>query len=251
MEEKLSNEINILLDKLNIKSKTLCVFLYGSYNTGYEDKYSDIDLLIIVNNKYPEETGRGMNIINKRRYEYYIDTLDCIYENLVNEIKTVTPITRNQVLHGKAIIVNNHEKLNNIIELAKYVDQLPYKRKDNLIIQLDCIYFNNYLNKLKRKKELNELDFNMNYYIYIKELIEAYYSINGYPLQIEKVYKSLKDSEYGEKNFQTLIKDDYVKKSFICLIENVDLSLLEELKNYIMGKYCTNIINQESYRFFY
>ena len=79
------------------------ILLYGSYVIGGFDEFSDIDVLIVVDNTDEEVESRGSYYIDGINVEYFIETEKRVYLGLYYEIDNFGDAFRNRFLLGKII----------------------------------------------------------------------------------------------------------------------------------------------------
>ena len=74
MMKQISEYIDYLLEKLEINDEVLGILLYGSYALEQEDEFSDIDILIVVEEINKNICGRGNLLKDGISIEYFIKT---------------------------------------------------------------------------------------------------------------------------------------------------------------------------------
>ncbi|MBQ9659302.1 MAG: nucleotidyltransferase domain-containing protein [Clostridia bacterium] len=97
-QEKAIQESTMILKKL-LKKNLIKVVLYGSYARGDYNKFSDIDIFILVNNK-KDEINKILNLICESLFELdlkYNVTINPLVENLqvFNEYKDCSLLFEN------------------------------------------------------------------------------------------------------------------------------------------------------------
>jgi predicted nucleotidyltransferase len=239
--------VNELISYLKIKEKLIGILIYGSYTIKEQDEYSDIDVLIVLDDKYTNECGRGVCFKKKHEIEFFIETEDSIYKSLLHELDTLEPINRNRFLMGE-IIIDKDKRLEKLKNRAQQMQLMPYTPLSKNEIIINSIFYKNKIKNLKRKIKNNELDKEMYYYDYLSNIIRFYYRINCKPIIFEKMYKTLISDEYRNLNLQCDIEDEYVKNMFLILIKEINIEKLEELVNYILKD---RMPNENEYRIYY
>lgn len=241
--------VNELISYLKIKEKIIGILVYGSYVIEELDEFSDIDILVVLDDRYIDECGRGRYCFEKCgiEIEYFIETEGNIYKSLLQELDTLEPINRNRFLMGK-ILIDKDGRLEKIKNRAKQTQLMPYTPLSKNEIIINSIFYKNKIKNLKRKFKNNELDKEMYYYDYISNLIRFYYRINCKPIIFEKMYKTLISNEYRKINLQCDIEDKYVKEMFVTLIKEINIENLEKLVDYILKDW---IPNEKNYRIYY
>lgn len=74
--------VDFLFEELHLTNEVLGVLLYGSYVLNEEDEFSDLDILIIVEENNKNICGRGNIIKDSIPIEYFIKTEKDIYKEL-------------------------------------------------------------------------------------------------------------------------------------------------------------------------
>mgnify|MGYP004500381037 FL=1 len=239
--------VNEMISHLKIKEKLIGILVYGSYAVNMQDEYSDIDILIVIDDKNIEDCGRGIFYYNNKEIEYFIETESNIYKGLMNELDSIEPLNRNRFLTGK-IIRDKDEKLKYITERAEQMQFMPYTQLSEKEKILNSIIFEKRMKSLKRKYNNHDLDTKLYYYDYLKDFIKFYYRLKCKPFLLEKFYRSLIDNDYRKINFQYDIDEDIVKKGFIKLLNEINIEELESLLYYILKEW---LPNGRNYRMYY
>lgn len=235
MIQELNKYVNYLLEELKIVNGILGVLLYGSYVLKVEDEFSDLDILIVVEENNKNICGRGNLVKDGISIEYFIKTESEIYKELIDELETLEPAMRIELLTG-TIIFEKYSTLNKLKKRAEDINLMPYKPLSNIEIEGITITLRNQLNEINRKNKFNEKDLYFCYYNYLYELIKAYCDYEKVPIRKYKFYKTYTNENYRIKNMQLEIKDEYVKSEFIYLISNLDVNRLNILTKYILNK---------------
>ena len=149
--------VNELISYLKIKEKLIGILIYGSYTIKEQDEYSDIDVLIVLDDKYINECGRGVCFLKKHEIEFFIETEDSIYKSLLHELDTLEPINRNRFLMGK-IIIDKDKRLEKLRNRAQQMQLMPYTPLSKNEIIINSIFYKNKIKNLKIKIKNNELD---------------------------------------------------------------------------------------------
>lgn len=242
MIQELNKYVNYLLEELKIVNGILGVLLYGSYVLKVEDEFSDLDILIVVEENNKNICGRGNLVKDSISIEYFIKTESEIYKELIDELETLEPAMRIELLTG-TIIFEKYSTLNKLKKRAEDINLMPYKPLSNIEIEGITITLRNQLNEINRKDKFNEKDLYFCYYNYLYELIKAYCDYEKVPIRKYKFYRTYTNDDYRIKNMQLEIKDEYVKSEFIYLISNFDVNKLNDLTKYILNK-ISNLPNE-------
>ena len=217
-----------ILEKVNLKDVE-AILLVGSCAVGNDNKYSDIDVYIILKNqvKYRE---RGNLIIDGYLIEYFKNPIRKVIDYLKNDKRGHGGSMANMLLNGKLIYGNK--------EIIKKLKKKAY-------------YYLNKKNKYDRAKYYHAWDLyddykacmyhkEMPYYNALQAIIEAYLFNNDYlllpPQKIERVFK---DEEYRHKYRINKFPNNIFNKLVINCFDNPIEDNLDKLYKYVMrdGKF--------------
>ena len=230
----------------------LGVIVYGSATTGYFDKNSDIDLLILLN--YAESSIRGVKFVDGIKIEYFIKPIEKFLSEGVKFTYSNCPshIALNQnatILYGQEDFVKNILNADN--QFYNKNHRNPNVNFDQKIVQID-----NRIASLENIYKRNGREFDMVYYN-ILELIRTTHSAHSGEADIPfvKAYRIYTDDEYYKKyvgeGAENPIPDPEFVELYIKCIEQTDnkeqmLINIHNLYNYEKSHY---IINPHDYEF--
>ena len=216
--------LNEFIEKYKHDEDVEAILLVGSYAVLNNNKYSDIDVYVILNDRV-DYRERGNKLVKGYLIEYFLNPIRMIREYLEEDKRGHGGAMANMLLNGKVLYDKNGivEKLK---EEALNVKNLPAK-KDPMRYYACWCAFDEYL----AAKYHNE----MQYYICLKYLIEAYMANNGYCiLPDQKIERFFKDIEYREKynigEFPDCEFNVYVIKCF----DNPCKENLKDLYDYVL-----------------
>lgn len=197
-----------ILDKQNL----LGVVLYGSAATGYYDKNSDTDLLILLN--YAESVVRGVKHINGVKIEYFIKPIERFLSEGVEfaEFNCPSHIALNQnaeILYGQKDFVKNILQADNEFYNRQHkCPQIDYNKK---LVQID-----NRISSLGNIYRRNGVEFEMVYYN-ILEMIRSLHSSHSGEAAIPfvKAYRIYTEKEYYDKYVGELAKNKKPDSQFV------------------------------------
>lgn len=165
------------------------ILLVGSYAVNNQNKYSDIDVYIILNDNvnYRE---RGNKRVDNYLIEYFINPIHKVLEYLQNDKRGHGGAMANMLLKGKVLFDRN-----NIVPFLQQEAQAAKEiipEKDPMKYYACWHAFDEYLAAAYH----NELQ----YYLCLKYLVDCYLANNGYcALPEQKIEKFFKDAKYREK----------------------------------------------------
>ena len=236
------------MDYLN-NPHVLGVLFYGSNLTGYANKYSDIDLHIVMDNINAGQIIRGNKIIEGTRIEYFEKSLIDIYNEVEEKYNNfnMAPLT----IFGTSKIIfarnNEIEKLQNYVK-EKYQNGLPKLSLDAAKENVSII--NNRMERLKKLADTDSPYFEHLYQLTVEKIRRFYHELKGYSnIETYKCYKLYQDDKYRETFKIDKAPDSiFVNKYFKAItLDNVSskekYALLEELYNYVIDG--INLSNEE------
>ncbi len=235
-----------ILDKDNL----LGVVVYGSSTTGYIDKNSDVDVLILLN--YADKTIRGVKHVEGQKIEYFIKPIEKFLSDAVKFTHSNCPshIALNQngiILYDRCDFVKNILNADNTFYTENH--KSPKTNYDLQIVQIS-----NRMASLRNILDRNGKEFNMVYYN-ILEMIRRLHSKRSGEADIPfvKAYKVYTDSKYYDryvgKATGNLKPDTNFVKLYTTCIECNDSQVmyqnLEKLYNYEKSHYKIDPDNYE------
>ena len=136
MIQELNKYVNYLLEELKIANGILGVLLYGSYVLKVEDEFSDLDILIVVEENNKNICGRGNLVKDSISIEYFIKTESEIYKELIDELETLEPAMRIELLTGTIIF----EKYSTLNKLKKRAEDIKRCAGEKLFLEWRSLY---------------------------------------------------------------------------------------------------------------
>ena len=201
------------IDKMHyLENKhVLGCFFYGSCLTGYNTKYSDIDLHIIFDDSNPRRLIRGVTHIGGRKIEYFEKPISDIKASIRNEFnhQDNSPLS---IIGNSRIIFDRKGKLARLQRraLRRYSKPLPHLKKDEAKEYVSIL--NNRMEKMVRLAEFDSPSFDHLYHLTLEKIRKFYHRLNGLPkIPTTKVLRIYTDSEFA-KSFG---KEDVPEEEFI------------------------------------
>ena len=181
--------LNKFIGEYKKNKDVVAILLVGSYAVNNNNKYSDIDVYIILSNKCDYRI-RGNKLVDGYIIEYFINPIYQIEEYLLNDGRGHGGPMANMILNGK--LVYGNELIVNYLK-DKAMDAINKENKFDIMKYYRCWdAYEDY----KACKYHNK----MNYYICLKYLIEAYLFNNNYFILPEnKIERFFKDKDYCKK----------------------------------------------------
>lgn len=233
--ERWKQILESFLEDYKNKDYVIGAILCGSYATGNNTKRSDIDVHIVTTDISYKQ--RGNVIVDGIMIEYFMNPLSELYKYLENDYKQRRRLAdANMYGHGVILFDKNGE----IEKLKKY--SLKYYDMDFDEPEKNTILYNNYvcwdlMDEIKDKIDNNE-NFDLDYYMLLKELISNYYYKNKIATvpftKIEKIFRNENyRKKYHIKNMPTKKFVDLVLDA----IDNKSFDNINELYNFVMGEF--------------
>lgn len=208
------------------------ILLVGSYAVGNHNKYSDIDVYIILNDNV-DYRERGNKLVDNYLIEYFINPIYKIKEYLLEDRRGHGGAMANMLLKGKVL----YDKNNIVQELQKFAEEAKeiIPDKDPMKYYACWHAYDEYLAAAYH----NELQ----YYLCLKYLVECYLANNGYCILPEqKIEKFFKNPEYREKYDIGEFPDNEFNNLVIKCFDHPNKHNLEALYNFVIedGKFDIN-----------
>ena len=225
--EKWEKVVYKFLDEYKDKDFFLGAILTGSYATGNQNKFSDIDIYIVAKNSI-NWRERGNKLIDGYIIDYFIDPVRKINEYLDKESKTYELINTRAFATGK-ILSDKDKTVENLVEKAKEILNGKLKDLDSYTYSMNCYKVFEYFAEVESKYR-NKMDIDLSYYLFIERLVHAYLQNKKIgSVSLNKLEYILENKEFKEKysinklpdeKFIELLKDclkekDYNKR-FVC-----------------------------------
>ncbi|MBQ4031205.1 MAG: nucleotidyltransferase domain-containing protein [Bacilli bacterium] len=208
------------------------ILLVGSYAVNNNNKYSDIDVYIVLKNRCNYRI-RGNKKVGNYIIEYFINPIYKIEEYLLNDKRghggpMANMIINGKLIHGNRVVVERlKRKALNAYEKENEYDIMKYYRCwDAYEDYKACKYHNK-----------------MPYYICLKYLIEAYLYNNDYLILPEnKIERFFKDPVYRKKYNVLKFPKNKFNKLVIKCFDYPNRNNLDNLYKYVIkdGKFNIN-----------
>lgn len=210
----------------------LGAFFYGSYLTGYNDQFSDLDIQVILDDSDLENYVVGRKYVDGIKIQYQEKPIKYVYASVILEWNAQNTAAKN--IFGKSKIL--FDKTGRLKKLQKYViekysNMLPPADEGELE---DNIYgLENEIENLKRVCAKNSPDFTILYYLLIDSIRKVYHKLNCISFfSPKKVYKTYLDDAY-RKSLSIAKPDEKFISMYINLISDNKSSNEEKLNNIV------------------
>ncbi len=207
------------------------VLLVGSYAVNNNNKYSDIDVYIILKNECNYQI-RGNKQIDGYIIEYFVNPVYKVIEYMDNDGRGHGGPMANMLVHGKLIYGNQK-----VIEKLRRKAQNAIKKKNEYDVMKYYRCWDAYEDYKACKYHKK-----MPYYIVLKYLVEAYLYNNDYCILPEnKIEKFFKDKKYLER-YDIKFPDNEFNQLVINCFDKPNRINLDKLYWYVIndGKFDIN-----------
>lgn len=234
----------------------LGMVLCGSFKNDDNNEFSDIDIQIIMDETFSDETNhnknggnivRGVELIDKYRFEYFARNIQGYYYEAKEAHKQQKNALLTIIGHGQVFFYTNDESLNKIRELQNFIINLysipfPSLNSKDITYELFSIYDD--INTLLEIYKNNPKEFLMNYYLILEKIRKFYSRSTGCCyLPSAKIWKIYHNKDYAERFCKSKIPDDeFILKFTRCIVGNEDaLTRIDNLK--ALADLCKNNSN--------
>ena len=230
--------INKFIDKMKYKENdhVLGIYFYGSFLTGFNNKYSDIDLHVIFDNNDPLHIIRGTTHIDGMRIEYFEKPINDLYLTVENDYNNQSnaPLS---ILGTSKIIFDKDGSLKKLQKYTKekFANPLPKLNKETAKEQISIL--NNRMEKLRIAAIDDSPYFHHLYHVSLEKIRKFYHKLNGMPeVQTTKIFRVYQDEAYRKSFYKDKIPEQEFIDMFINAATDKSIDKLVLLKN-IEGLY--------------
>ena len=239
MVEKWKLALKEFLKKYEEDDDVIGALLCGSYATGNQNEYSDIDVYLVLKDNVTYFL-RGNSESNSFLIEYFMNTKEGIKDFMEKEFNNFKHSITNMFAYGK-IIYDLDGSVKELQDLAlEYIDR-PFKNISSSKLDINNYHVWDLLDELKVSLKEERLDFNKIYYMLLNDIYDIYAEYLGVQkLPKTKIYKILTDEDYRKKyHVFKLPEDEFINLYLKCY--NLDkpdrmYKNIEELINYYYKK---------------
>lgn len=196
--EKWKIALKEFLSKYEDDDDVVGAILCGSYATGNQNEYSDIDVQLVLKDTC-DYSVHGVTESNSYLIEFFINPAYKIKEYMELNYKKNRQMTQNMFAYGK-IIYDLDGSVKQLQDLAlEYIDR-PFEVISGKKMDMNNYHVWDYLDELKVSLKESSPSFNLIYYKLLDGLYESYCELQGIPkLPISRIYKILTDEDFRKK----------------------------------------------------
>ena len=204
-------------------------FFYGSFLTGFNNNFSDIDLHIIFDDTDPKHLIRGNDYIDKIKIEYFEKPINDLYLSIDNDFNNQNNALLSIVGTSKIIF----DKKGELYKLQQYA----LKKFSNPLPPLDAedareyvSILNNRMEKLEKAASDNSPYFYHLYHLTIEKIRKFYHRLNAMPeVQTSKVFRVYTDEEYRKSFYKDNIPEEEFIKMYLDAICDTSVDIQSKL----------------------
>lgn len=216
---------------------TLAILLTGSHAIDLADKYSDVDLYVILSDPAPHRQ-RGDDIYDNVIIEYNADPIPYIVHLMEEQHRNGLRHCARKIQTGK-VLFQRGPRLAEIRTIADEYMSRPFPQQSKTVTEMAKYYIWDQLEDLRRINERNPTAFPYAYFCGLQNVINYYAKFqNVETLRPVRMHQFLTDPVFRKKYRVGGFKDAaFVKLAAVCM-ENVsfrNIGLLTELVQQRMG----------------
>ena len=215
------------------------VFLTGSYAAGNADKYSDIDLYIVLSD-HATWRVRGNKRVDGFSVEYFANPAKQIKKYIDSSYNDVRILEINMILNG-IVILNRNATAESLREYCLEKDMNNFQTLGEFSIKMGQYYIWDNFDELTRAYENKSADFTMQYYVFIRNIFDFYsrYICSPVP-DYHHLYRWLTDDAYHDKFKLPPYRDITFLDLISRMFDNSDISTMfsraSDLKDYVLSR---------------
>lgn len=245
--------------KDNDTKHILGMILCGSFKNDDENDFSDIDIQIIMDETFNDNSNinrnggnivRGVKLIGKYRFEYFVRNIQGYYYEAKEAYRQQKNALLTIIGYGQLFFYKDENSLKQIEKLQKFIIDLysnPLPALDVAEIECQLVSIYNDINSLTEFYQHNPNEFTMYYYLILEKIRKFYSRSTGCCyLPPAKVWKIYHDKEYANRFCKSKIPDDeFILKFAKCIMNDIDgANRIEYLK--LLVEYCRNKLDIEN-----
>ena len=215
------------------------VFLTGSYATGNADKYSDIDLYIVLNENATWRM-RGNKRVDGFLVEFFVNPVQQIKKYIDSFYSDVRIIEINMILSG-IVILNRNLTAERLREYCLQKDINNFPALGEFHVKMGLYHTWDNFDELTRAHDNKTADFSMQYYMFIQKAFDFYsrYICSPVP-NYHHLYKWLTNETYRSKLNLPPYRDAVFLDLISAAFDNLDMDAMffhaDKIKNYVFNK---------------
>ena len=232
--EKWKTVLNQFLKKYEAKPYFEGALLCGSYATGNQNEFSDIDVHILISDT---QKWRERGVVREGGFliEYFINPIQKIRQEFHDDYSDGGNSSANMFGYGKILSDKKGavEKLQK--EALKFLKKEPVKTTPKKL-GLDFYGCWDLMDELK-SAQAEKRPFDLLYYELIKKLMSVYFKINGIPkMSLAKTQKFLSDPSFAKRYHVQKLPDKKFTQLFLSAASNKKTDTIQKLYDLVMAQ---------------
>ena len=224
--------LNEFLKKYKADPLVEGALLCGSYASGNQNEFSDIDVHVLLSDTQSWRE-RGVVSINGFLIEYFMNPSKQIRREFREDYANGENVSANMFAFGKILFDKNGcvKKLQE--EALKSLKKNPKKwKKDDLLLSLYGVWnLMDEINGLAADKR----PFSMIYYDQAKALLRLYFRLKGIPMiPMTKAEKILSNPEFAARYHVQKLPNKQFTKLFLAVLHEVDIKNMQKLYDFVI-----------------
>jgi predicted nucleotidyltransferase len=210
------------------------ILLVGSYAVGNQNDKSDIDVYVILNDEAMWRE-RGNKLVKGYLIEYFINPVRLVREYILEDKRGHGGAMANMLMNGQ-VLLDRHGIVDELKKEAIAAIQVQEYERNPMRYYACWCAFDEY--------EAAEYHNEMQYYICLKYLVEAYLANNGYcVLPDQKIEKFFKNDEYRMRYNIGRFPNNEFNELVIKCFDEPNHDNLKALYDYVINDGCFDINN--------
>lgn len=236
--EKIEKIILKFIEPWSKRNEFEGVLLTGSFMTGFANKYSDIDIHIVMNNdfKYKE---KGLKKVDGYLIEYFLNPINEILNYFKEDYYKNRSNAATQFLTGK-ILIDRNNNIRYLKDQAKKWKKIKFKKIQALDIELIKYKIIDDADNLKGLFITKDKSFEINFYLFLYSIYKDYSLFIGNEIiSPSKLLVYLNNPKLSKVLFLKDFKDKIFKKIILKALnsnKNNKIIIINEMVDYVIHK---------------
>lgn len=232
--QKWEKTLQKFLKKYEVKPYFEGALLCGSYATGNQNQFSDIDVHILISDT---QNWRERGMVHKDGFliEYFINPIKKIHQEFREDYSNGGNASANMFGYGKILLDKNGFVKKLKTEALKFLEKTPVKTSPNKLA-LDFYGAWDLMDELK-SAVAEKRGFDLIYHELIKKLLTIHFKLNGIPkISLAKTEKILSNPKFAQQYHIQKLPDKKFTTLFLSALNNRKLDTIQKLYSFVMSK---------------
>lgn len=238
--------LNKFIDDMNYlkNDEVEGIVFYGSYHTGTNNEFSDIDLMILFNDDSDINQIKGYKTVNGIPVEYFERTVSKVYERANSDYMKCEDSLLSIIGYGE-IIFDRSGKIADLVDYVKekYSRPLPHYTKHEAIYQI--VGIKKAVDACEELRVQNDPYFENYYFLTVERIRDFYHKLKGLSnLPQTKVCKLYTNERLREVQHKKIPEQEFIDLYFKCIEYGMSkeekIERIRQLLKYSIRKYDVN-----------